>query len=498
MAKSIQSQDRLSFSFDYADADAQRHSVVVVEEDSAAGWKQKVIHKKETDVQQHVDDEDSYHLSFGSDGSIPLDLEETDNTAFRCAISTCLNNNNKSNDISNDDNNNINTSQLKSHRHGKFDSVDIFDVDEPSVERIPPQQQYNDNVVIDCKIVGMKERTKFDDVDIFNEVDDRGTQESMKEKKKTETTTTTTTTTTKMKNKFGSIDIYNLDDMINDVTNTNDKGDVRQSDALDNSLDPPSYTFSFGDINDSTTDVSTDKDTSYDRDKSTCGAILNNCTSFEFDFGELDSNTTATTTKTTSTTPSTTPPKPTTSTTSTSKMAAPNVLLDNITPIKKVDKKRYNYDLITGSITKPRKSTKCSMAQTPLRRNNTMPLSLMYQSSLLADDDDPFKSVNKSDETDQQSQSAMGSSPNNKSIAPQDNLHHTSPSQGASNKVTRDGSGTLYCPICQCKPTNGHVSLCGHICCWECWGQWLSIKLECPVCREKTRLKQVKPVVGQT
>eukprot|EP00026_Physarum_polycephalum_P000577 Phypoly_transcript_00578.p1 GENE.Phypoly_transcript_00578~~Phypoly_transcript_00578.p1 ORF type:complete len:1233 (-),score=182.25 Phypoly_transcript_00578:64-3762(-) len=47
------------------------------------------------------------------------------------------------------------------------------------------------------------------------------------------------------------------------------------------------------------------------------------------------------------------------------------------------------------------------------------------------------------------------------------------------------------CSICHAKATAPFNARCGHICCHACWTQWLQEKLECPVCREKTRPKQL-------
>lgn len=187
-------------------------------------------------------------------------------------------------------------------------------------------------------------------------------------------------------------------------------------------MDSPSFDFSFGDLNnDSTTRDIDDKDTittstTINDNRNTCGAVLNNFSSFEFDFDDLDNNA-AVTTFTVSTNNIL---KRNTATnfaaaTSTAQPVIDVPSWDNITPIKK--QKRFNYDLITGSVTKPRKVSKSAAAQTPLQRNNTMPLSLMYQSSLLGgddydnDDNDPYKSVNKSDETDQRTSAGLGSPP---------------------------------------------------------------------------------------
>lgn len=47
--------------------------------------------------------------------------------------------------------------------------------------------------------------------------------------------------------------------------------------------------------------------------------------------------------------------------------------------------------------------------------------------------------------------------------------------------------GGIECLICRFYPTDPHLSKCGHICCKNCWDQWLAIKLECPACKAQTR-----------
>jgi len=32
---------------------------------------------------------------------------------------------------------------------------------------------------------------------------------------------------------------------------------------------------------------------------------------------------------------------------------------------------------------------------------------------------------------------------------------------------------------------------CGHVGCWDCWNQWLFNCLECPICKQRTRVKQL-------
>jgi len=55
-------------------------------------------------------------------------------------------------------------------------------------------------------------------------------------------------------------------------------------------------------------------------------------------------------------------------------------------------------------------------------------------------------------------------------------------------------AASLRCPICQDTPQDPQVSLCGHVCCSECWKKALGVKLECPVCRQKVREKQLKRI----
>lgn len=51
------------------------------------------------------------------------------------------------------------------------------------------------------------------------------------------------------------------------------------------------------------------------------------------------------------------------------------------------------------------------------------------------------------------------------------------------------------CMICTDKMENPCIGKCVHIFCFECWKNWLSKRLECPLCRERVRLKQLTPVV---
>jgi hypothetical protein len=53
---------------------------------------------------------------------------------------------------------------------------------------------------------------------------------------------------------------------------------------------------------------------------------------------------------------------------------------------------------------------------------------------------------------------------------------------------------SLICMICFEDYEEGKQfakAKCGHVGCWDCWNQWLFNCLECPMCKQRTRLKQL-------
>jgi hypothetical protein len=48
------------------------------------------------------------------------------------------------------------------------------------------------------------------------------------------------------------------------------------------------------------------------------------------------------------------------------------------------------------------------------------------------------------------------------------------------------------CPICLDALRQPFSANCGHVCCFLCWQKWLGQKLECPVCKEKVRVKHLR------
>ena len=50
------------------------------------------------------------------------------------------------------------------------------------------------------------------------------------------------------------------------------------------------------------------------------------------------------------------------------------------------------------------------------------------------------------------------------------------------------------CPICRDPMKVPYKAKCGHSCCYACWTGWLSRVLECPICRNRTRLATLSPI----
>lgn len=71
------------------------------------------------------------------------------------------------------------------------------------------------------------------------------------------------------------------------------------------------------------------------------------------------------------------------------------------------------------------------------------------------------------------------------------------PAAAVATKTEGGGSNTPsrpQCPICLEPFKSPFSAVCGHICCHACWQSWLQQKLECPVCKEKVRFKQLRKV----
>lgn len=56
--------------------------------------------------------------------------------------------------------------------------------------------------------------------------------------------------------------------------------------------------------------------------------------------------------------------------------------------------------------------------------------------------------------------------------------------------IVNDQSGKCLICLENFKEPCASIS-CGHVCCKNCWVEWLSKKLECPICKAKVRLPQL-------
>ena len=50
------------------------------------------------------------------------------------------------------------------------------------------------------------------------------------------------------------------------------------------------------------------------------------------------------------------------------------------------------------------------------------------------------------------------------------------------------------CPICREGISEPYKAKCGHVCCYSCWAGWLTRVLECPICRNRTRIATLSPL----
>jgi hypothetical protein len=57
------------------------------------------------------------------------------------------------------------------------------------------------------------------------------------------------------------------------------------------------------------------------------------------------------------------------------------------------------------------------------------------------------------------------------------------------NTITRIDT---ICPICRDSIQDAHRAKCGHEACYGCWTEWLSRTLECPLCRQRIRIPQLR------
>ena len=71
------------------------------------------------------------------------------------------------------------------------------------------------------------------------------------------------------------------------------------------------------------------------------------------------------------------------------------------------------------------------------------------------------------------------------------NLTTNIPTTPIANKENVIGT---ECPICRDLMKVPYKAKCGHVCCYSCWTSWLIRVLECPICRNRTRLATLSPI----
>lgn len=82
--------------------------------------------------------------------------------------------------------------------------------------------------------------------------------------------------------------------------------------------------------------------------------------------------------------------------------------------------------------------------------------------------------------------------PNTASRIWRDREDGISADQSRKRAVSLDEEGGSVCPVCRGAVKNGYTAKCGHVCCFPCWSSWLQVKLECPLCQNRTRIPQLK------
>ncbi|KAF2068874.1 hypothetical protein CYY_009805 [Polysphondylium violaceum] len=158
--------------------------------------------------------------------------------------------------------------------------------------------------------------------------------------------------------------------------------------------------------------------------------------------------------------------------------------------------RKINYDLITGTPIRPKKQSKGYL--TPKKSSN---LSDELKSNVNNNNNKNSNNSSSNKNTIQNNDNNDNNNSNNNNNDKDDGLIKQTNStistlvvQNNDKKVLKKNDSGEFCPICQCNFINPYISPCGHICCFECWCQWLSLKLECPVCRERARIKLIKPI----
>ena len=90
------------------------------------------------------------------------------------------------------------------------------------------------------------------------------------------------------------------------------------------------------------------------------------------------------------------------------------------------------------------------------------------------------------------SRSDDGSSSSSSSSSSKESNAITSSTSTSQSTPTSISQSHNICPICRDPVSDPHHAKCGHEACLTCWQEWLSRTLECPLCRQRTRIPQLR------
>lgn len=76
-------------------------------------------------------------------------------------------------------------------------------------------------------------------------------------------------------------------------------------------------------------------------------------------------------------------------------------------------------------------------------------------------------------------------------LPPKRALVTTTGGEGSHHQTAMTAATTPICSICKDPANNGYSAKCGHVACFTCWTSWLQVKLECPICKMRTRIPQL-------
>ncbi len=163
-------------------------------------------------------------------------------------------------------------------------------------------------------------------------------------------------------------------------------------------------------------------------------------------------------------------------------------------PSSTIQPKKHTIDLVTGkSVMKKSKVPKLSttiITNTTTHDKTTISLTDSAENS--NNDAPPTHHENDTNTSINNSKKEKKNNNTNTNETTSTTNNATNSTSNSNNNSNGGSIGGIRCPVCLHKPENPMASKCGHIACYQCWVEWLSkSKNECPLCRQKTRLKKL-------